>query len=69
MTGDLFFGGNYGYDILSLDIQRGRDHGLPGYTAYRSLCGLRDVQGFEDLLDVMSIQVSLKYHWEIMIRR
>lgn len=60
VTSDLFFGGQYGYDILSLDIQRGRDHGLPSYTAYRTLCGLDPVNGFEDLLDVMSLQVSMK---------
>ncbi|XP_025202646.1 peroxidase-like [Melanaphis sacchari] len=40
-----------GFDLLSYDIQRGRDVGLPPYTKLRSLCGLPQVNLFDDLSD------------------
>lgn len=57
MTQHLYGNANYGLDVLSLDIQRGRDHGLPSYTDYRKLCGLSDVKRFKDLLGEMTPEV------------
>lgn len=41
-------------DLISINIQRGRERGLPGYTKYRNLqlCGLNNVKSFDDLKDV-----------------
>ena len=39
-------------DLISINIQRGRERGVSGYTKYRNLplCGLPKVRSFEDLV-------------------
>lgn len=39
----------FGEDLVTRNIQRGRDHGMPGYTAYRALCGLSPVNSWDDM--------------------
>lgn len=49
-------------DIVSLDIQRGRDHGIPSYTQYRRYCGLKDIQSVQDLAEIMVKGVNIKIY-------
>ncbi|XP_049961570.1 uncharacterized protein LOC126481680 isoform X1 [Schistocerca serialis cubense] len=59
LTQKLFAQGNataparHGLDLVSLNIQRGRDHGLPGYPAWREFCGFPKPLDFSDLAGVI----------------
>ena len=37
-----------GFDLVSLNIQRGRDHGIPSYNEFRETVGLPRITSFSD---------------------
>lgn len=51
--------GYSGFDLMSYDIQRGRDNGLPPYNKMRQICGLKKAIRFDDLSDLISQQVII----------
>ena len=59
VTNHLFQAENksYGMDLIALNLQRGRDHGLPGYNAFRELCGLKRMKTFDGLSDLIPNQI------------
>lgn len=54
LTENLFQQDNekFGLDLVSLNIQRGRDHGLAPYTSWRNLCGLPAIKSWKELATV-----------------
>ncbi len=59
---NLLFGapGSGGLDLTALNIQRGRDHGLPSYNDMRATMGLLPVSSFEEITDDIDLQQSLR---------
>ncbi|XP_037781147.1 chorion peroxidase-like [Penaeus monodon] len=47
-----------GMDLMALNIQRGRDHGIPPYTAWRRGCNLPVPTSANDLAQIMSPAVA-----------
>eukprot|EP00088_Acartia_fossae_P028789 TRINITY_DN29621_c0_g1_i3.p1 TRINITY_DN29621_c0_g1~~TRINITY_DN29621_c0_g1_i3.p1 ORF type:complete len:828 (-),score=123.74 TRINITY_DN29621_c0_g1_i3:220-2703(-) len=39
----------FGMDLVALNIQRGRDHGIPPYMQWRKLCGLKEFSSWKEL--------------------
>lgn len=44
-------GSEHGFDLAALNIQRGRDHGLPGYGAWRRECDFSHAEIFQEARD------------------
>ena len=51
--------GSDGFDLVSLNIQRGRDHGLPAYNEARLALGLEAAGSFADVTSDVALQQRL----------
>ncbi len=47
-------------DLVAINICRGREHGIPGYNAYREFCRLKRAHDFQDLSDTMDFETIKK---------
>lgn len=45
-------------DLAAINIQRGRDHGIPPYIAWRKPCGLSPLTSWDDLDRIMSADTA-----------
>ena len=52
--------GKIGLDLVSLNIQRGRDHGIPNYVALREALGLPAIESFENVTSDIGLQEALR---------
>nr|KAF6457293.1 lactoperoxidase [Rousettus aegyptiacus] len=50
----------HGFDLAAINIQRGRDHGMPGYNSWRRFCDLSQPQTLAELGAVLKNKMLAK---------
>ena len=54
-------------DLVALNVQRGRDHGLPPYLEWRKICGLPTISSWKMLVPhVSEPQVNILFFYIIL---
>jgi hypothetical protein len=54
-------GHRFGMDLVSFNMQRGREFGIPGYMEFRKFCGLPVAETFDDLYGTMPNETVRRY--------
>ncbi|CAI5441308.1 unnamed protein product [Caenorhabditis angaria] len=50
----------FGLDLISIALKQGRDHGIPGFTQFRSGCGLGRISSFNDLKEIFNDDIRIE---------
>lgn len=62
---NFLFGTNTkGFDLVSINIQRGRDHGIPDYNTLRKGLGLAYKTSFEEITSDRNVSEKMKYIYQ-----
>lgn len=54
-------GHRFGMDLVSLNMQRGREFGVPGYMEFRKFCGLSVANSWEEMGGSMANETIYRY--------
>lgn len=54
-------GERFGMDLVSFNMQRGREFGIPGFMEFRKFCGLPTAETFEELFGIFPNETVRRY--------
>ncbi|XP_055300072.1 peroxidase [Sitodiplosis mosellana] len=54
-------GNRFGHDLVSFNMQRGREFGVPGYMEFRKFCGLSVANSWEEMGGSMTNETIYRY--------
>lgn len=54
-------GARFGMDLVSFNMQRGREFGIPGYMEFRKFCGLPTANTWDEMYGSMPNETVLRY--------